>query len=98
MPTTEAPHEIDTQILAVLRDKIAAFVETADPDLAGATLRIPDLEIDRRLAEQYSLSLRDELCSQFTERLYYVSVADYTGRNGRRFADVTIDMKRGLAI
>jgi hypothetical protein len=98
MHTTDAPTAVDVSVLEALRDKIAAFVETANPDLATAKLRIADLEVDRRLAEEYSVALRDELCPQFRERLYYISVTDYTGRNGRKFVDVSIDMKRGLAI
>lgn len=98
MHTAEVAPVIDEQIVAVLSDMIAAFVDNADPNLASAKLRIPDIEIDRRLSDKYGLALRDELCTRFRERLYYISVTDYTGRNGRKFADVSIDMKRGLAI
>lgn len=98
MHTTDAPPAVNTSVLEALRDKIAAFVENAHPDLATAKLRIADLEVDRRLTDEYSVALRDELCPRFRERLYYVSVSDYIGRNGRKFVDVSIDMKRGLAI
>ena len=90
--------ELDQTVLTTLRDKIANFVERADPDLAKASLRVADITVDRQQREAYSTALRDVLCPMFRERLYYVSVAEYFGRNGRKFVDVQIDMKRGLAI
>ena len=98
MHTKEANPEIDQSVLSRLREEIITFIQDANANLANAKLRIPDLEIDRQLAEEYSLMLRDELGPRFNERLYFVTVSDYTGRNGRRFADVAIEMKRGLLI
>lgn len=98
MHTTETKSELDQSALAQLREEIVAFLENANANLANAKLRIADIEIDHHLCEQYSLVLREELGTKFKERLYYVTVSDYSGRNGRHFVDVVIEMKRGLLI
>lgn len=99
MHTTDRTAELDKNVVEVLRQKIVHFVtETEGLEIAKATLRVADVEISRSQEEAYSLALRDEICPQFKDRLYYITVNDYTGRNGRRFADVSIEMKRGLLI
>ena len=98
MHTKETTTEIDQAILAVLSEEVTAFVESANSNLANAKLRIADIEIDRHLREEYGLALREELGTKFKERLYYITVSDYTGRNGRHFVDIAIEMKRGLLI
>lgn len=99
MHTTEATQMIDSALVSTLCARITHLIETADPDLTKLELRIAGIAIDdRNLLDQYGQALREELCPKFREQLYYVSVQDYTGRNGKRFLDVSIEMKRGLLI
>ena len=99
MHPTDNPTGLDESVLVTLRERIVELLErTEGMELANASLRIADVEIDRSTREQYSRALSDELRPQFKERLYAVTVVEYTGRNGRHFADVKIEMKRGLLI
>lgn len=99
MHTTEAALKIEPAVLAMLSEKIAGFIENAGPELAKAELRIADVVIDdHELRNLYGQALRDELRPRFEGWLYYVQVQDYTGRNGKKFVDVLITMKRGLLI
>ncbi len=100
MHPTESTETFDENVLEALREKIVRFLENTEGiEMANATLRIADVAINHHIvSDEYSRALRDELCSRFSDRLYYITVTDYTGRNGRRFADVKIEMKRGLLI
>lgn len=99
MNDTEVEPKVDPAVLAPLTEKLSVFFQSAHPDLARAELRIADIDISgRRLLEEYGYALTSEMREKFKERIYDITVQQYLGRNGRKFVDVRITMRRGLLI
>ena len=99
MNDTEVEPQVDPAVLRALSEELVAFLKTAHADLSRAELRIADIDISgHRLLENYGYALTNEMRDTFKERIYDITVQQYLGRNGRKFVDVRITMRRGLLI